>query len=161
MEKSNKKSFLNISISKLVEQTVCTGLDVSFSACSGHFVCGSSYALISTTKESVKLWKLARSDDDGIVTGVDENTEVCFKEWNTLSACKEKGQLLQASAAYSGRIACVYKLDRETKERNLLDEDKDICVNIDGNEVSENSESCAITVYECESSGGNYLYTMF
>ncbi|ODM97221.1 DmX-like protein 2 [Orchesella cincta] len=151
MEKSNKKSFLNISISKLFEQTVCPGLDVSFSACSGHFVCGSSYALISTSKESVKLWKLARND--GAVTGVEDNYELCFKECNTLAACKEKGQMIQASAAYSGRIACVYKMDRETKDRNLLDEDKDLDANAEGQPV-ERCESCAITVYECESSGG-------
>lgn len=162
MEKSCKKSFLNISISKLVEQTMCPGLDVSFSACSGHFVCGSSYALISTSKESVKLWKLARSDGDMLDGSVmhssgvgEENFDVCFKEWNTLGACKEKGQLLQASAAYSGRIACVYKLDRETKERNLMDEDKDLDTNNAGVE-GESHGSSAITVYECESSGGKH-----
>lgn len=153
VEKSSKKSFLNITISKLVEQAICPGLDVSFSSCSGHFVCDSSYTLISTTKESVKLWKLARCEDAGIVPGVEENSEACFKEWNTLAACKEKGQLLQASAAYSGRIACIYKLDRETKDRNLMDEDKDVDANLE-EEEAENRESCAITVYECESSGG-------
>jgi len=159
LEKSNKRSFLNISIAKIAEQVLVPGTDVSFSSCTGHFVCGSSYALISTTKECVKLWKLQKRVD-GIDPPGDQGLDGIFKEWNSLAACKEKGQLLQASAAYSGRIACVYKLDKkkiEEKEKNSAEEDK-LTRERNGDLAStsgpEEAPSCAVTVYECESTGG-------
>ena len=132
---NTKKSFLSINISKILEQTICPGLDVNFSACHGHFVCGTSYALISTTKEYVKLWKLQKALPESKV-----QAEVEFREWNTLKALKT-GELLSASAAYSGRIACVYKLETES----ILDE-------ADG--TTRDNNVCAVTVFECESTGG-------
>jgi hypothetical protein len=155
LEKSNKKSFLNISITKVAEQVLVPGTDVSFSSCTGHFVCGSSYALISTSKECVKLWKLQKRVD-GIDPPSDQGLDGIFKEWNNLAACKEKGQLLQASAAYSGRIACVYKLDKkkiEEKEKNSAEE-KEKADDSRNPLAAEEPPSCAVTVYECESTGG-------
>ncbi|OXA37046.1 DmX-like protein 2 [Folsomia candida] len=158
MEKSNKKSFLNITVNKLVQQSLGpVGSDLRFSFCTGHFVCGSSYALIVTSKDSVKLLKLQKRID-GLDPPCLHGFDNIFKEWNSLGACKEKGQLLQASAAYSGRIACVYKLDRRTeKETNVSDEKEKVSGGGSPTSNSDNnneSPSCAVTVYECESTGG-------
>jgi hypothetical protein len=147
MEKSNKKSFLNIAINKVVQQTIGPGIDLRFSSCAGHFVCGSSYMLIVTSKDSVKLLKLQKRID-GIDPPCSNGYKGIFKEWNSLGACKEKGQLLQASAAYGGRIACIYKFDGKTEKEKNLSEDNS------GSASEKDSSCCAVTVYECESTGG-------
>ena len=136
------KNFLNIKIEKILVQTIWEGVEInSFSACTGHFVCGTSYALISTSTDCVKVWKLQKDPED-------EN--VAFKEWNSLRAEKE-GTLLHASAAYSGRIACVYKLGRgEHLDDSIKKAENDTLPPVD------DRYTCAITVYECESTGGEF-----
>lgn len=155
LEKACKKSFLNISINKVLQQTLCSGLSVIYSACAGHFVCGSSYALISTTKECVKMWKLLKTESTEKGRGNGEEYDVSFQEWNSLPAYKEKGQLLQASAAYSGRIACVYKLDREKEKESMTTVNG--CSSNEGEKdgpVELSNCTCAVNVYQCESTGG-------
>lgn len=132
--KTSRRSFLQIKIEKLLQQNLWDGIEIqSFTACTGHFVCGSSYALISASKNCVKLWKLQK----------DEYDRVEFREWNTLNADVD-GTLLQASAAYSGRIACVYKLNRAVEN----------ATKIDSLSSPLEKHTCAITIYDCESTGG-------
>lgn len=126
-----KKAFLNIKIDKILVQTLWEGVEINaFSACTGHFVCGSSYALIGASVDTVKVWRLQKDFDEDTVE---------FHEWNMLKA-NNGGILLQASAAYSGRIACVFKLGKgdSPNKPQPLDE----------------RYTCAVTVYECESTGG-------
>jgi hypothetical protein len=142
--KPTKKSFLNIKIEKILVQTIWEGVEInSFSACTGHFVCGSSYALISTANDCVKVWKLQKDPDDEVLE---------FKEWNSMKAQKE-GTLLQASAAYSGRIACVYKLGRGEHLDNFIKK-----AETGAPPPVDDRYTCAITVYECESTGGELKF---
>jgi len=137
------KYFLNIKIEKILVQTIWEGVEInSFSACTGHFVCGTSYALITTSQDCVKVWKLQREVEE-------EN--VSFKEWNSLRAEKE-GTLLHASAAYSGRIACVYKLGRGEHLDDSIKKAETEAV-----PSADDRYTCAVTVYECESTGGELM----
>jgi len=137
----SKKAFLNIKIEKILVQTLWEDVQInSFSACTGHFVCGSSYALIGTSVDCVKVWKLQKDPDDSTVE---------FHEWNTLKT-KSEGILLQASAAYSGRIACVFKFG---KGEHVQDPVKTSWAQSNPATLDERY-TCAVTVYECESTGG-------
>lgn len=109
--------------------------------------CFAPYLIVTACSDSsVRFWKCSV-----ISNGSDENGKPNFsyewKEWDMIRRNQESsidvnGQLLNVSAAYSGRIACAYKYGKSFTRPTKNDPDQRF-VNL------------CVAIYECESTGGS------
>lgn len=152
MQVSKQELPNNVSYSK--QRIIPFILFVLIAPAAGHLssssiypACFAPYIIVTACSDaSVRFWKCSVTEN-----GSDENRKpkLCYewKEWDMIrrdqeSAIDVNGQLLNVSAAYSGRIACAYKYGKSFTRPTKNDPDQRY-VNL------------CVAIYECESTGGS------
>lgn len=141
---------VNISTTKVCTQELPLpdGIDVVHAApAAGHLssssiypACFAPYIIVTACSDStVRFWKCK------VTKG--EKFKYEWREWEMIRKDQESsidvnGQLLNISAAYSGRIACAYKYGKSFTRPNKADPESRY-VNL------------CVAIYECESTGGS------
>lgn len=144
---------VNISTTKVCTQELPLpeGVDVVHaSPAAGHLssssiypACFAPYIIVTACSDStVRFWKCKVTKQKGKSTLKYE-----WREWEMIrkdqeSAIEVNGQLLNISAAYSGRIACAYKYGKSFTRPTKSDPESRY-VNL------------CVAIYECESTGGS------
>lgn len=147
---------VNISTTKVCTQELPLpeGVDVVHAApAAGHLssssiypACFAPYIVVTAcTDSTVRFWKCKVTKKPGVTNATKFKYEWC--EWEMIrkdqeSSIEVTGQLLNISAAYSGRIACAYKYGKSFTRPNKPDPDSRY-VNL------------CVAIYECESTGGS------
>lgn len=145
---------VNISTTKVCTQELPLpeGVDVVHaSPAAGHLssssiypACFAPYIVVTACTDSiVRFWKCKVTKR----TGNPSKFKYEWKEWDMIRKDQESsidinGQLLNISAAYSGRIACAYKYGKSFTRPNKADPESRY-VNL------------CVAIYECESTGGS------
>lgn len=145
---------VNISTTKVCTQELLLpdGVDVVHaSPAAGHLssssiypACFAPYIIVTACSDStVRFWKCKVTKKEGNAS----NFQYVWREWemikkNQESSIEINGQLLNISAAYSGRIACAYKYGKSFTRPTKADPESRY-VNL------------CVAIYECESTGGS------